>query len=367
MKKLIAIMLAAVMVLALAACGTINKTEVSILWSGAGEVQTPNSLINAMERAMYIENIAYQHYGAQGDQDQQIRQAQNALDMGCAGLMVELVDPAAAQDVIDMAKSKDVPVVFFNCAVEASVISGYAKCALVTTDETTLHRTYNQMVNDYVADNANKDGSNKLDLDGDGKINYVVFGDIAVEAAESMQLVQVTPEQLNKTVVSVEEKTLFGTKTAEHGWLTTNDGTVVELILEGNDTQTLQTLVTLQAMDMNTDKLATHFVPVFTVGAEADYKAYVLSGLPQGDTAEYLNQMRHLVDLTAIDESEWAEKVDAMIYNTLNQCDAGKLIDTVVEDYDAVATAAAATAASYLKGNAVSQQLTKIPYISYKG
>lgn len=365
MKKLIAIVLALTLALSLIACGTINKSEVSILWSGDGEVKVPNSLINAMERAMYIENIGYKHYGANGDQAKQTQQAKAALDAGCAALMVELVDATAAQSIVDLAKAKNVPVVFFNCAVEESVISGYSKCALVTTDETTLSQSYSAMLEKYVEDNAKKDGSNKLDLDGDGKIRYVILGELTITPAKNMEQVEASLDQLTFTAEQKQEKALFGSKTVEYGRVTVN-GAVVEMILEADDRQTLDTLVALQAMDMNTDKLTTHFVPVFTVGADADYKTHVLKDLPAGEArAAYLEENKHLVDLTGIDEKQWDEKTQSMIYNTLSQCDAGKLANTVVEDYDAVATAAAALVRSHLKGEAVEKPVNKVPYISY--
>ena len=64
MKKIVSLILIALLTLSVfifTGCGAINKSEVSILWSGDGEVKVPNSLINSMERAMYIENIAYAH------------------------------------------------------------------------------------------------------------------------------------------------------------------------------------------------------------------------------------------------------------------------------------------------------------------
>ena len=67
MKKVLSLLFVSLLVfstICFSGCGAINKTEVSILWSGDSEVKVPNSLINSMERAMYIENIDYTHYGA---------------------------------------------------------------------------------------------------------------------------------------------------------------------------------------------------------------------------------------------------------------------------------------------------------------
>ena len=88
MKKFIAFVLIATMLLGLAACGAINETEVSILWSDLsynedGSIaMVPNSLINAIERAMYIENINYTHYDGNNDQPTQFKQATDALNAG---------------------------------------------------------------------------------------------------------------------------------------------------------------------------------------------------------------------------------------------------------------------------------------------
>ena len=123
MKKILAFALCFVILLGLGAC-KINKNEVSVLWSGdQNRAVDPNSLINAMDRALHIENIVYKHYAASGDQAKQTQQAQAAVNAGCAALMVELVDPAAAQPIVDMAKAKNIPVVFFGCSVDAAVIN----------------------------------------------------------------------------------------------------------------------------------------------------------------------------------------------------------------------------------------------------
>ena len=100
MKKIVSLLLAvlfAFSVFCLVGCGKINDSSVAILWSGDGVATDPNSLINSMDRAMYIEKIAYEHYGAKGDAAEQVKQAKAALDAGCAALVVE---PVTALDFI---------------------------------------------------------------------------------------------------------------------------------------------------------------------------------------------------------------------------------------------------------------------------
>lgn len=397
MKRLIAIALAVIMVLGLVACGSINKTEVAVLWSGDGVVKVPNSLINAMERAMYIKSIAYAHYGANEDQAQQTKQAETALNAGCAALAVELVDPAAAQIIVDMAKAKNVPVVFFNCDVDEAVVKSYAKCALITSDTDTLTSVYSTMVNDYLAENVELEKEpvdDDLDLDDDRKITYLALGEVKLEAGEVETVaVNAALEDLTVRVDKVEKPIffgLFGTSVVEYGRLVTADGTVIEMILMDDDVKTLDALVALQEKGMNADKLATNFVPVFTVGADADYKAHILAELPTDAEARlaYLESAMVFVDLTGISQEEWTKwenkeeknEVDTMIYNTFNQVDAGKLTNTAIEDDDSIAIATATVLRNLLKDNEIMKdvadikegitvdgQKVSIPYTTYAG
>lgn len=400
MKKLLSVILVLVMVLALCAC-TVNKTEVSVLWAGSEDHATqPNSLINAMDRAMYIEKIDYKHYAAAGDQAKQTQQATDCLNAGCSALMVELVDASAAQAIVDLAKAKNVPVIFFGTEVDAAVVNSYAKCAAVSTDAASVDDAVFELVSEYVLKNTKltKEGKepadDDLDLDDDGKISYVAVGEISLKETmaiekdkedepklnkdgsykKAVELVQLSAAFEELTVSeSEEEGGLFG-GTTTYRQLKTADGKTVELLLVADDQQAMDILVALQAMGINTDKLATCFVPVFTVGAGADYKARVMENLPADAAAraEYLEGMRLFADMTVLDSKEWDKRaageeneVDSMIFNTFNQIDTGRLSGTAVEDEDAIAEAAAKLAKQLLKGKAVEETVVKVEYTVY--
>lgn len=334
MKKWIAMTLLVVMVLGMAACSTVNDSEVSVLWSGDGKVKVPNSLINAMERAMYIENVAYGHYGAEGDQTKQNQQAQEALDKGCEALMVELVDATAAQGIVDLAKAKDVPVVFFNCEVEAAVIESYAKCAQVSTDMTTLASVQGEMVADYILKNFDA-----MDRNDDGMIVFFPMGEFAdTVAVINEKLAENGKEALAPMISEMELTVADILKTGiEDG------GDMVELILTDSDEYALEALAALQGYDYNTTRLKTHCIPVFTVGADADAISFT-------DTSTMK-----------------AEELEVFIYNAMNLIDAGKLAGTAVEDYDAIAESAASIMVKLLEGKTVSENQVEVPFTTYGG
>lgn len=390
MKKLIAIALIAVMVLGLAACGSINESEVSVLWSGDGIVHVPNSLINAMERAMYIENISYKHYGANGDQAAQTAQALEALNAGCAALVVELVDASAAQEIVDAAKAKNVPVVFFNCEVDEAVVSGYDKAACVVSDPASIGKIQGTQIFEAVAAEKKKVYTVNKDVDRneDGKISYLGIGDVAAT-------VEVLNASLTKKGLAALESVAEGADASyiagltvvegetskDKGQLTTAEGGTVELIITSNDAEAMDVLMALQAHGFNTNKLTTHCIPVYTVGNDVDYKAYVLESMPAAPHAldtEDKAEIKALNNWWKADEAvkswkdttatvcsmhtvDWSE-LNEFLYTTTDVIGAGRLAGTTMVDYDTIATTVASTLSNLLTGEAVEAQVAKIPY-----
>lgn len=386
MKRLITLILVVALALSVCACSPANSNPVAVLWADSDSAVNPNSLINAMDRAMYIENVRYTYYGAQGDAAKQLQQAQEALSAGCSVLVVEPIDPAAAEQFVELAKAKDVPILFFNKTIDESVITSYAKCYTVYTDEDSLAKTYFELVCTYVLKNTEvekaKDGD--LDLDDDGKISYVTVGEIALAETIAIEKDENDEPKLNKDgsykkaveLVKLEaafadlqlvEDTresggLFG-GTTTYRQLKTTDGKVVELILVEDDVQAKDVLIALQEKGMNADQLATCFVPVFTVGNTVDYKSLVLENAPTEADARkaHFEANKFLCDLTVVEEGDLEE----MLFTTLNVIDTGRITGTALADYDGIAEAVAKTAAAICKGK-TAEQTTLIPYTTHE-
>lgn len=340
MKKLLAITLALVMVLTFCACGANNDADVAVLWSGENDkALVPNSLINAVDRAMYIENISYAHHASGGNAERQMQQLEEALQAGCTGLLVELVDPAAAQQVVDLAKEKSVPVVFFNCAVDSAVTASYDKCAVVTTDEATLYATYGKMIGQSIADNfeaaAKKpDKTVAFDRNGDGVISYCPVGDVSA-LAEAVDAV-LTEAGLNK--LEAVEGPDMDSVLADHN---DDHGNMIELVITSSDEAALNVLAKLQSIGYNSNRLKTHCIPLFTVGADADASAFT-------DTSQLK-----------------PEELAVLIYNAMNLVDAGQVTGTAMEDYDSIAVSAAQFLSAFMKGEAPEAAAAQIPYTIY--
>ena len=375
MKKFIAFVLIATMLLGLAACGAINETEVSILWSDLsynedGSIaMVPNSLINAIERAMYIENINYTHYDGNNDQPTQYKQATDALNAGCAALVVELVDPACAGLIMEAAKEKGVPVIFINANISATVPT-YDKAFSILADEDSIGKVQGEQIAASLIQ-AKKDTyvlNPDLDRNRDGIISCLTIGDVStvvesinialqkvmlpdlVIAAEAEDASVV--EGLTEGIYKYTEKKLFGEKETEISLLDATNGTAAELIITADDATAQNVLVALQAKGFNKDRLTTHFINLYTVGNTADYKALVLKGRPAGEhkddnVQEYFKSMQYIVDLRNVEEDD----LDAMIYTTTDIIGNGRISGTTVKDYDSIAIAVSTVLRNLLKGN----------------
>lgn len=392
MKKFISIILVALFALttvSLTACGSINDSEVAILWGDDGAVTAPDSLINCIERAMYIESISYKHYGANKNADKQYDQAKEAIDAGCAALIIDIINPLDAGKFVELAKAKSVPVIFIGTVAD-SVIESYDKCFSISADNSTIASSQGTLIASYISANF-KD----LDRDGDGKISYVSFSanasidyandllkngtregepsfmdnlanlmdaDYAVEGGTGLS--SILGQETKRTeliALDVAASENVGDTVAS---LVSGEKVSVELIVTDNDFSAFEALKALQAKDYNTDKLKTHYIPIFTAGFEMDYKQYVLENAPEGEEErkEFYEANKFLCDLTVVEEDD----VEILIWNTKNVIGSGRIAGTVIEDQDTIAGAIAALCRNLIKNKSAFDGLNE-DYVSESG
>ncbi len=182
MKKLFAIILTIALALSFASCGSDSKGDGAKSSGGEGEISVfyytysdtyISSVRSAMDKILKDAGKTYNNYDANGNQTTQTEQVTTAISKGSKLLIVNVVDTGsndAAQNIVDQAKAANIPVIFFNRSVDESVVSSYDKCVFVGTDYEQAGHMQGKMIGEYLV--ANYD---KLDLNGDGKISYVMF------------------------------------------------------------------------------------------------------------------------------------------------------------------------------------------------
>lgn len=329
MKKILALLLALCMVFALAACGSgetstaaegstaAASTGDTAAASGAGEVSIfyytfgdtyLSSVRAAMQSALDAAGVTYTEYDSNNSQTTQTEQIDTAIAKGASMLVVNLVDSGsedAATNIINKAKEKDIPVIFFNRAVSTAedggeaVITAYEKAAFVGTDYEMAGHMQGQMIGDYLV--ANYD---TVDLNGDGKISYVMFkGDEAnAEAIARTQYGQEDADAVlaeagkpalefydsaNNNKYLVDQNGAWSSQAANEYMQTIlsqyseANGNMVELVIANNDEMATGAISALQNAGYNNGE-GTTTIPVFGVDATDAAKEAIAAGTMTG-------------------------------------------------------------------------------------
>lgn len=304
MKKILAIMLAVLLMAgALTACGGSSngsKGEVSVLYYTFSDTYI-SSVRSAMDKLLKDAGVKFNDYDANGNQTQQTEQVDVAIAKGSSALIVNVVDTGsndAAQTIVNKAKAANIPVIFFNRSVDETVVKSYDKCVFIGTDYEMAGHMQGEMIGKYIVENFGK-----LDLNGDGKISYVMFkgqeGNL-----EAIARTKYGVEDCNKLLTAAGKPELsFYDASNSDKYLVDQDGqwssaaatnymstilaqyseankNMVELVIANNDDMALGAISALQAAGYNTGSGKT--IPIFGVDATDAGKSAIKSGAMTG-------------------------------------------------------------------------------------
>lgn len=299
MKKLLASIIALTLILGLVGCGGSSdsgKGEVSVFYYTYSDTYI-SSVRSAMDKFLNSAGLKFQNYDANGNQTTQTEQVTTALAKGSKLLIVNVVDTGsddAAQNIIDLAKAQSVPVIFFNRSVKESVVSSYDKCVFVGTDYEMAGHMQGEMIGKYLAENFDK-----LDLNGDGKISYVMFKGQEGNM-EAIARTQYGVEDADKVLTEAGKPALeFYDASNTKKYLVDQNGqwssaaatdymntilsqyneankNMVELVIANNDDMALGAISALQTAGYN--KSSDKAIPVFGVDATDAAQSAIKSG-----------------------------------------------------------------------------------------
>ena len=327
MKKKLAILLTAVMVFTLTACGGSGGAastssapaeeetaeeeaapaeeeaaetaeagqetaapKVAVFWYAFSDayLSTVRASLDADFEAAGIE---YQDFDSNNNQGTQLEQVQTALTNGFNILVVNLVTSGsadAAQQIL--AAAGDVPVIFFNRAVEGdgeegTVLGAYENTAFIGTDAPEAGHMQGKMIGEFLV--ANYEAT---DLNGDGQISYAMFmGDAAnveaiyrtqygVEDANAVLTEAGYPELVYFNANNTDKYQLdpngAWSSAAGNEFMSTNlaeyseaNGNMIELVIANNDDMAMGAISALQAAGYNLGDGQSKKIPVFGVDA----------------------------------------------------------------------------------------------------
>ena len=323
-KKLLAGLLALGMVASLAACSNTETTtstnpstapstestapstgadmsslDVGVFYYQYSDVYI-TSVRNQMDAKLDELGVKYTDYDGQNTQPTQLDQINTAITNGCNLLIVNIVEtssPDAAQQAADAAKNAGIPIIFFNREVSDDVVNSYENCAFVG-------HMQGEMIADYLIENYDA-----VDLNGDGKISYVMFKGQEGNA-EAEYRTQFSVEDANKILAenghgTAEDPALtFYAPDNTSGYLvdttgawsaqaatdymntilaeyTEANGNMVEMVIANNDGMAEGAISALQGAGYNQEG-GDKIIPVFGVDAIDSAKEKIDKGIMTG-------------------------------------------------------------------------------------
>lgn len=308
-KKLLAMLLCVAMVAAtLVGCGSDKKDDgkksdfkVGVFYYTFGDAYIA-SVRDSLDKQLKEAGVDFQNYDGNNSAATQNEQIDTAIQSGVNMLIVNIVTSGtvdASQQIVDKAKEADIPVLFFNRAVEdddneGKVLGSYEKCAFVGTDAPEAGHLQGEMIGEYVVENYEA-----MDLNKDGKISYAMFmGELG--NAEAIYRTQYSVEDANKKLVEngkpeleyfdpantdkyqVDQTGSWSTAAA-NDYMTTNlsqyseaNNNMIELVICNNDGMAEGAIAALNAAGYNTG--SGKFIPVFGVDATDPAKKLIADG-----------------------------------------------------------------------------------------
>ena len=321
MKKIIALLLATVMLFTLTACTTTPAPDVQ---TPAPDTTTPDvtpaelnvavfyynfadvyisSVRGHVDEALNALGVTYNNYDGAGNQTTQTEQIDTAITNGANLLIVNIVENSsddAAQNAADAAKAAGIPIVFFNRDFGAGVINSYDAAAFVGTDAPEAGHMQGELIGETLL--ADFDA---YDLNGDGVISYVMFkgqegnveadartqfgvedADTALVAAGKAPLAFYDANNASKYLVdqngnwsAAAATEYMDTILAEYNEA---NGNMIELVIANNDDMAAGAVSSLQTAGYNTGETGAKVIPVFGVDAVDSAKALINEGKMTG-------------------------------------------------------------------------------------
>lgn len=283
------------------------------------------SVRTALDAKLDEMGVSYQDYDANNNQTTQNEQIDTAIQTGASLLIVNIVTSGsvdASTQIIDKAKAANVPVIFFNRAVEGDdeegdVLGSYDKCAFVGTDAPEAGHMQGEMIGNYLIENYDA-----VDLNKDGKISYAMFmgqlGNVeaiyrtqfGVEDADKILKEAGKPaleyfDSSNPDKFQVDQDGNWSA-TAANNFMTTNlsqyneaNKNMIELIICNNDGMAEGAIAALNDKGYNLGTSDSVMIPVFGVDATDAAKQLIADGKMTGTIKQDADGMAACIaDLT---------------------------------------------------------------------
>ncbi len=304
MKKIFAILLSLTVIMSMfASCdkktGGDEGKEGGLPKVGGTIYKYDDNFMSFVRRAITASaegKIDIQLEDSQNDQGKQNDQVDLFLSKGVKALAINLVNPQGAATIIEKAKAKDVPVIFFNKEPSAEDMASYEKTWYVGTKSEESGIIQGQLIVDAWKAHP------EWDKNGDGKIQYVLLkgepGHPDAEARTTFAVSTITDAGIEVEELELQTAMWDSVKAKElmDNWFSKH-GEGIEFVIANNDGMALGALNSLQAQGYFGDD-ESKFIPIVGVDAIPDMLTQIEAGKVVGSVLnDAANQGKATVDL----------------------------------------------------------------------
>ena len=279
--------------------------KVDVFWYTFADTNLTSVRNSIEEQLASLPAILATQHDCQEDQAKQAEMVASAIAQGSDLLDVNIVSTGsddAAMNIASLAKSADIPIIFFDREVSDAVVNSFDKCVFVGTDSDEAGYKQGQAVAEFLLSG---DNLNKYDLDGDGEIKYIRFrGEHGCAATQSRSVYAVrnanelltgnaklVPSRANEKSDAYDDDGisnyfLYGNwsaataaelmRTALTAYSLT-DGSI-EMILADHDDQAVGAIEAMNAVGFNTGTAGEGYIPVFGIDATAVAREAIAAG-----------------------------------------------------------------------------------------
>ncbi|PHI28432.1 galactose/glucose ABC transporter substrate-binding protein MglB [Budvicia aquatica] len=221
-------------------------------------------------------NVTLLMNDSQNDQSKQNDQVDVLIAKGVKALAINLVDPAAAQVIIDKARGESIPVVFYNKEPAKAALDSYDKAYYVGTDSKESGVIQGELIAKQWKAHP------EWDLNKDGVIQYVLLkgepGHPDAEARTTYSIKTLNDNFNIKTAQLQLDTAMWDTAQAKDkmdAWLSGPNADKIEVVISNNDAMAMGAIEALKAHNKSN-------IPVFGVDALPEALALIKQGTMAG-------------------------------------------------------------------------------------
>ncbi|MCI8512538.1 MAG: galactose ABC transporter substrate-binding protein [Lachnospiraceae bacterium] len=241
---------------------------------------------------------------AKGSQNTQNNQVERLISLGCDALCVNMVDRAAASAVIDKALAAGLPVVFFNREPVEEDMNRSDRLYYVGADAKESAVLQGELLVD-----AYKKNPGSLDLNGDGKVSYVLLEgetshqDSLIRTEWSIQTLKDGGVPIEKITGGIANWERSQASALMEQWILEYPGQI-ELVICNNDDMALGAIDAMERNDVSPGSIRLVGIDGTPAGQEA-LKAGKLLGTVESDRELYARAIFEIA--AALSEREAVE------------------------------------------------------------